>query len=60
MVEAMIKLVRTEIWDRLIMISTKALQALDPGRARNEVRTIFEDVEDDIEIPIYDIPVQTT
>ncbi len=30
------------------------------GRERNEVRTIFEDVEEDIEIPIYDIPVQRT
>lgn len=27
------------------------------GRERNEVRTFFQDVEEDIEIPIYDIPV---
>ena len=27
------------------------------GRERNEVRTIFEDVEEDIDIPIYDIPL---
>ena len=30
------------------------------GWERNEVTTIFEDVEEDMEIPIYDIPVQRT
>ena len=30
------------------------------GREHNEVRTIFEDVEENIEISIYDISVQRT
>ncbi len=42
------------------MLSRSTLQTLAPGRERNEVRTFFEDVEEDIEIPIYDIPVQKT
>ena len=38
-------------------VSTPGDEVTRPGRERNEVRTIFEDVEEDIDIPIYDIPL---
>ncbi len=34
-----------------------AFKTLAPGRERNEVRTFFEGVAEDIEIPIFDIPL---
>jgi len=33
---------------------------LRPLRGQNEVRTFWENIVDEIEIPIFDIPVQRT
>jgi len=43
-----------------IRICYQHWRKLGPGRGRNEVRTFFGDLGDEIEIPIYDIPVQRT
>ena len=32
------------------------LYRLAPGRGRNEIRTIFENLKKEIDIPIYDVP----
>ncbi len=51
----MTELVRTQIRGRIIMLSRSIFQTLAPGGQRYNVRTFLEE---DIEIPIYEIPVQ--
>jgi len=36
----------------------KLSRRLAPGRERNEVRAFWENIVDEIEIPIYDIPLR--
>jgi len=53
MLGATVKPVRGGIESKLTILSRSTFQTLAPGRERNEVRTFFEE---DIEIPIYEIP----
>ena len=41
------------------MLSKSTLQTLAPGRGHNEVRTFFENLAEEVEIPIYDLPAHS-
>ena len=56
----MVEPVRVKIAIKLIIPTKSIFETLVHLRGQNKVRTFWENIVDEIEIPIFDIPLQRT